>query len=377
MIAAAAICTSVGLAQPVAAEGSTSLDLRLRYERVEQDNALRDADALTLRVRLGYSAPVWNALTGFVEVEGVAALVDDYAPEQPGYSVIADPAESEINQYGLRYAGVPGLEATLGRSRLVLDNARWVGNVGWRQNEQTFDGAFVRYGSGAFSGRYAWLHNVNTITASNVDLDAHLINAGWVVAPALTLSVYAYLLDFAAQASADLDTYGLRASGARPLGATLKLHYALESARQRATTADARFDTDYLAAELGLSAGAITFMLGHETLGSDGGDFALQTPLATKHAFQGWTDIFLVTPAAGVRDSYASLGGTLGPLKLTAAWHDYRADAGGADYGSEWNLSAGMKLHGKLGGLLKYARYDADAFGVDTEKLWLQFEYAL
>lgn len=34
--------------------GVVSGDIRLRYESVEQDNALKDADALTVRTRLGY-----------------------------------------------------------------------------------------------------------------------------------------------------------------------------------------------------------------------------------------------------------------------------------------------------------------------------------
>src|SRR3546814_12023345 len=40
----------------------------------------------------------------------------------------------------------------------------------------------------------------------------------------------------------------------------------------------------------------------YEVLGSDAGVFAFQTPLATLHKFQGWADLFLTTPSAGVRD---------------------------------------------------------------------------
>jgi hypothetical protein len=380
-IVLATVCIAIGAASAAPPSGTTQLDLRLRHEHVRQDNDLRDADALTLRARLGYSVPATPALTAFIELESVAALIGDYAPQQPGYAVVADPAESEVNQYGLRYVGaaddIPGLEATFGRSRLVLDNARWVGNVGWRQNEQTFDGAFLRYGSGPFSARYAWLHNVNTVTAGNVDLDAHVVHLTWDVTAPLTLTAYAYLLDYAAVGAADLDSFGLRASTTQSLGRALQLRSVAEAAHQRARTPDADFEADYLAVELALSAAGATLTLGHEQLGSDGGDFAVQTPLATKHAFQGWADVFLQTPPTGVRDSHVSLSGALGPLKVLVALHDYRADAGSTRYGREWNLSAGTKLHPRLGTLLKYARYAADGFGVDTEKLWLQFEYAL
>ncbi|MEQ1439093.1 hypothetical protein AAG565_07000 [Fontimonas sp. SYSU GA230001] len=362
------------------AGGITQLDLRLRYERVEQDNALDDADALTLRTRLGYSTRAWNALTAFVEMENVSALVDDYAPENAGYSVVADPEGAEVNQYGLRYNGVPGLAATLGRSKLILDNARWVGNVGWRQNEQTFDGVFLKYtGIPALTGQYAYLSNVNTITGTNVDLDGHLLNLGWALLPQLTLTGYAYLLDYMAAAATDFDTYGLRAAGSAPITDAVKLIYAAEYARQKAETAAADFDADYLLAELGVGFKPVTVTVGYEVLGSDGGAFGLQTPLATKHAFQGWADVFLTTPPTGVRDLYVSASGSAGPVKLAAAYHQFSADETTPtldDYGSEIDLSAGMKLVGKLGGLVKYARYSADDFGVDTDKLWVQLDYA-
>ena len=42
---------------------------------------------------------------------------------------------------------------------------------------------------------------------------------------------------------------------------------------------------------------------GYELLGSDGVTVAFSTPLATLHAFEGWADKFLATPAAGITDS--------------------------------------------------------------------------
>ncbi|MGL1204265.1 alginate export family protein, partial [Vibrio parahaemolyticus] len=32
---------------------------------------------------------------------------------------------------------------TVGRQRITLDDQRWVGNAGWRQNEQRFDAARI------------------------------------------------------------------------------------------------------------------------------------------------------------------------------------------------------------------------------------------
>ena len=47
--------------------------------------------------------------------------------------------------------------------------------------------------------------------------------------------------------------------------------------------------------------GSFGLKAGYEVLGgADVPNHAFQTPLATLHAFQGWADKFLTTPAAGV-----------------------------------------------------------------------------
>ena len=132
--------------------------------------------------------------------------------------------------------------------------------------------------------------------------------------------------------------------------------------------------------EPSIAAGGITVRAGWEHLGGNG-VHALQSPLATLHAFNGWADKFLVTPPAGLEDRYASLAGSVGRERAGArsawqvAWHDYRADRGGAGYGREWNASLSLPLAKGLGALLKVADYRAGGFARDTRKLWLQVEY--
>jgi hypothetical protein len=79
-----------------------------------------------------------------IEAESVKALnkqFDSKATGQTGngHAVVADPESNEINQAYLSYSGIDNTVVKWGRQRLILDNARFVGNVGWRQNEQTFD----------------------------------------------------------------------------------------------------------------------------------------------------------------------------------------------------------------------------------------------
>ncbi len=361
--------------------GTVNVNLRLRYELVEQDNALEDADALTLRTALGYTTQAWNGVSAFVEMENIDALVDDYSgvPPPTQFSVVADPEGTEVNQWGVRYTGIKGLVATLGRSKLILDNARWVGNVGWRQNEQTYDGYFLKatpLANVTLNGAY--ITNVNNIFFANVDLEGVLLNAQWVASPALALTAYGYLLDYnvITPATPDADTVGLRATGGLPLGETVKLSYVAEFARQEATTAGGDFEADYLLGELALGIKGVSLAVGYEVLGSDGGSYAVMTPLATLHAHNGWNDLFLVTPTAGLNDLYMRLSGNLGKTAWMAKFHEFSADEGNADYGTEFNIQLTRPLVGKLSGGLKYGAYSADTLAVDTDKFWTWLGYA-
>jgi len=120
------------------------LDTRLRTEDVEQEPLANDASAMTLRARLGFeTGKAWNT-TLLVEGEGVIPIDGDYRPDpsvptMTTYPVVADPESYAINRLQLVNTSLPGTTLTLGRQRILLDDQRFVGNVGWRQNEQTFD----------------------------------------------------------------------------------------------------------------------------------------------------------------------------------------------------------------------------------------------
>jgi hypothetical protein len=119
--------------------------------------------------------------------------------------------------------------------------------------------------------------------------------------------------------------------------------------------------------------------LGSERLGSGGGR-AFQTPLATLHAFNGWADVFLVTPVDGLEDRYAGVQGSLPMGGKAFAWqivaHDYQSVRGN-DYGREWNASMAMPLQSGLSALVKYADYRSNGFMRDTRKVWIQLEWKL
>lgn len=361
------------------AGGQANLDLRLRHEHVRQDNPLSDAHATTLRARLGYSTASWHGLQSLVEFSGTGDLSDarynSLRNGETGRSIVADPHGSRINRAQLGYAPMQGVAITAGRQRLILDNARFVGNVGWRQNEQTFDAVQLRTELVPDTTvTYAYLHRVNGIMLSGSRMEGHLLNARYAPLPQLALTAYGYWLDFREDRPADADrrTLGLRASGS--FAWAVPLHYTLEYARQDGHADAPDLDADYWLAELRTETGPLSWTVGYEILGSDG-TAAFQTPLATLHAFQGWADIFLNTPADGVRDLYVSAGGSVAGTRLSATFHHFEADRGGADYGREWNLLAARALAPGLNGTIKFAEYRARDLAVNTRKLWLMTEY--
>ena len=387
MIARTCLALALAAALPATAvaagQGGWNAQLRYRHEYVSDDAFAAAARADTLRMRLGYA---WAWAGGFeagADLEAIAAdgRFNSTANGRGQYPVVADPAAVELNQAWLRWRGPRGA-ATVGRQRILLDNQRFVGNVGWRQNEQTYDAVAAEFAPlEGVTLRYAWLDRVHRVFSDEArdplarerDLDAHLANAGWKGA-AGALVAYGYWLEDQDLATASTRTLGLRYTGQRALGAT-SLGWALEYAKQGDHANNPlRVDADYLLVEPSLSLNGLNWKLGFERLGGDG-SHAFQTPLATLHAFNGWADKFLTTPAGGLDDTYLGWNRKFGKFNAAAAWHDFRADAGSVRYGSEWDASLGYTFDPHWSGLLKLADYRADAFARDTRKLWLSVEY--
>ena len=100
---------------------------------------------------------------------------------------------------------------------------------------------------------------------------------------------------------------------------------------------------------------------------------APQTPLATLHAFQGWADQFLATPANGVEDLMATLSGGYKGFKLTGVYHDFNFEHVNGDIGHEWDAVLSRTFCDHYTVELKVADYIADntTFAkLDTLKAW-------
>ncbi|MEM7016555.1 MAG: alginate export family protein [Pseudomonadota bacterium] len=387
-VAAALLASSVGTVNTVSAAdtlvdaikgGSYKLNFRLRYEDVNLDGG-NDASAFTLRSRLTLKTATYQGLGALVEFDNVKALSDvDYTDGVTvrGTAPIADPEGTEVNQAYLSWTG-GGNTAKFGRQRILLDNQRFVGGVGFRQNEQTYDAVSVT--SKAFEKTnlfYAYVFNVNRIfgedtPAGDHESNTHLLNVSYAGLPIGKLTAYAYLLDNEDLARFSTNTFGVRLAGSQKVSEDLKIMYTAEFAKQSDAADNAlNYDANYYVLEGGASFSGITAKVGYEVLGSDGGAAAFITPLATLHKFQGFVDRFLVTPAAGVQDLYFQVGGKVGPVNLQVFYHNYEAEEGSAEYGSEWSFLAAWKIDKNFGLSLKYSDYNADEFSTDLSKLWL------
>ncbi|GIX50179.1 MAG: hypothetical protein KatS3mg132_373 [Limisphaera sp.] len=376
-------------------EGRFSLNVRARYEFVDQDNLPLDSHAGTIRTRFGFTTAPFHGFQGMLEAENILAVDDDSynaagANGQPLRPVVADPETTEINQAWLAWTWTNRFTLKAGRQRIVFDNHRFIGDVGWRQNMQTYDAVALTWKpcrDVVLDYAYLWevrrvFGNVSGLPPANrnFDSDSHLVHLSWAPHRAARLSAYAYLLDLENDAgpNASSATYGLAWSGTQPIGGDFHLDYRLEGAWQT-DYADSTLDygAPYYHVELAGRYRRFTLGAAWETLGNDNG-VPVRTPLATLHAWNGWADVFLNTPAAGLRDLQGFVQVTLpGEIPVRLVYHKFDAEDGGADYGQELDLLASKRIGRHWTLLAKYAWYDGadQPYDFTIHKVWAQVEF--
>ncbi len=387
----------LGLSDVALAQSSESSDTgvqlewnaRLRHEQVDNAAYSPHAYADTLRLRLGIRSQIGYGWSYFIEGAGTVSAGNHYnsgANGQTQYPSITDPKGAELNQAWLAWQGDTA-SAKVGRQEMTLDNQRWIGTAPWRQFEQTFDAVALQWKPAAnWILSYDWINRVNRVAGPDAinplarqrDLNTHLLHAAWGHGRQQVVG-YAYLHKDKDVATASTATYGVRWTG-KP-AADGGFGWSVEGARQYDYANNPLgFAHNYWLVEPSWTQWGITGKLGWEFLGGNNRT-ALQTPLASLHAFNGWNDQFTVTPVAGLQDYYATLNGPLGTTGVarrfawTVTYHEFRSDRGNARYGSEWDASLSYVLMPGLNALLKAADYRADQWGRDDTKLWLQLEW--
>ena len=367
-------------------QGKTTLSYRLRFENVSAEDSSKDANALTLKTRLTWESGFYKHAGFTVEMDDVTALTDvNYTDgvTARGTLPIADPESTEINQAFLQYKGFIDTDILYGRQRIILDNQRFVGGVGFRQNEQTYDGLVIANTSLANTRViFAHVNNVNRIfgeatAKGDIETNANMLNINYRGIEDVNASAYAYLISY--EASDDtLDTYGARITGKTILSG-VKTLYTAEFAAQLNGIGPKEYNTAYMHLMAGAKVRGITTKIGLEILGSDSGVMGFSTPLATGHKFQGWADKFLNTPANGVQDMHLKVSTKINDIKLVGVFHNFSAvepvtDNLGDNYGQEIGFIVAKKFKAGRIVSLKYANFIGDRSDYnDVSKLWLSY----
>jgi len=372
-------------------DGKIALAFRYRYEFVDDDNFPEEAKASTLRSRLSLQSGSYRDFSFFLEADDIREIgSDDFnagagnTPSRTMYPVVADPEGTEVNQAYADYRGFAGTLVRLGRQRINLDNQRFVGGVGWRQNEQTFDAVSVDWSDERSRVFYAAVDNVNRIYGEDVpDGDhrqdpTHLLNLSTEVAGIGRLSAYHYAIDNEDVLTLSTRTTGVRLAGkANPSGAKpsgVAVTYQVEYAQQSDSADNPRsIDADYWHLGAGVGAGILEVSAGWEVLGGDADEpgQAFRTPLATLHAFNGWADMFLTTPDAGLDDRYLALKATHEGWVAEVRAHRFEAEEGGAEFGDETDLRVGYRFGPHLQLDLFAAAFNGVEGYQDVTKAWL------
>lgn len=367
------------------------IDIRARYEYADIDG-LNESNAFTVRERLGLQTMSWHGFSALVEGEFSQAAGDNYHggaaganPFDPTRAAIADPESNELNQAFLHYSGYD-MVAKFGRQRIIYDNSAFIGNVGWRQNEQTYDAISI---SGSWidslTVNYAYIDRVNRIfgsdaagNAGSLSSEVHALNLSYTGTEGIKLGAYAYIMEFPSLPGWDNSTFGVSAAG--------KLH-GLDLYGEVAWQDDAGATRNGEALYFHATAtkplfGNQSLTVGVESLGA-----GFKTPLATNHAFNGFADAFLGGRTGGTHngltDTYVSHSLPIfWGMKWTNTLHAFGDDEVSAGYGWEYDSVLVKKFDENFSALAKFAYFDGggDPFVgagalADTTRFSIELDY--
>ena len=366
-----------------------SLDVRTRYEYRDAEGK-DSSHALTVRARAGLLLGDFYGFSGFAELEATEALVDDYNagggadPSNDSRTTISDPENAELNRAWLQYRREE-LAVKVGRQRIIRNNAAFIGNVGWRQNEQTFDAASLGYEGEGFNVFYAYSNRVQRIfgydatdAARKFDGDFHMID-GSIDLDGGSLGGYVYLVDVD-----NNDNVG-RSNTFGTYYKCRSLHAELAWQNGNSTLPGAGdYDSFYGHVNYSKKIGGATYGGGLEYLEED-----FKTPLATVHAFNGFADAF-IGQRIGLNDKGGRYDGLsdlyLSYVRPEICWdltfkgfaHYFLDDGFGDAYGWELDGVLVKKFNEQLTGLLKTAFFfEDDGTGgyEDIKQVSVQLDY--
>jgi len=365
------------------------LQVRPRIEIAKIDG-LERSEAYTIRTHVGLGTKPWEGFSTHVQLENVWSLdtetYNDAVQGPNGETIIADPETTELNEVWLQLqrddllrlfspdAPDVDLGAKAGRQAILLDDTRFVGNVNWRQNEQTMDAvrAQTDFGIDALTVEYLYLWDIRRVfgdkggpLTEDYTSSSHLARVHW-GAETFTVTAFAYLLDFENDSPANSsNSYGTRITATTELDDAWSLRWAGSYAFQ---TDAAKNPVDYHAHYAWVSGDVVHAALGsagvvYELLGSDDGKSQFVTPLATAHEFNGFADVFVTNGGPkGLQDLQLRVSAQL-PWEFAGQlqYHEYWRADGGDHIGRELDTVVTRRFNDYLTGLVLFAWFDGDS----------------
>ena len=450
--------------------GKNLTSFRLRYENVSQDGLqpptivgattnptatqdLKDADAFTLRSLIGWQTAPFHNFSFAGQIIDVSKIDDHFSdstngtlingtsnqPDRVQYAKVVDPDYTGVNQLYVDWTGIKNTRIRAGRQQINLDNVRFVGDIGFRQVMQVFDGVSVLNKSipdtEVFLGHMESVRQITTVLRTKGALE--MANIKYRLSPTESLVGYAYLSGFddlglgrawfgnAPAAGAVVQgkngninqkadqsnkVFGLRLDGTHPFNPNFRAHYTAEYAKQTDYSGgDSRIDAHYYKLGGGLGFDNFNMRIDQELLSSNNSKYAFQTPFGTNHLFQGWVDKFLATPVEGIRDTFVTATYRYDNFTFFADYHLFNSDedfhtvgsgaaTNGNKFGKEWNVAATWNLDKNWMTKLEYGKFtEGDKYALlatavpannitaiananrgrvrDTDKLWLTASY--
>lgn len=373
--------------------GTPDVDVLASYEYKNRDDATSPGKQFSVRTRIGYRTGTFFDTELYAQFHNLTNVQEEFRHQDGGDSdrdLIADPDGNRLYKAFLDYKGIADTLVRAGRQEIILDDARLLGNIGWRLNGQSFDAVSITNTSIKDLKIYAaYANQVNTIFLTHVDLDHfYLFNAKYSPFEKHNLSVYTYLLDTESEADSSRDsaTYGFRF-----VGKPAPFDYYIDYTHQSDFADGEDHDADMLNAYFGMQIAKVNLGGGYSYIsGQDGDDRAFDTLFSTAHKFNGFADLFLSTNggglAAGLQDYYVKASTKAFGFKFVAVYHYFDTvedDGFDGTYGDEIDLVLVKPINKNLKLLIKYANFmqDDDLSNgvanptVDTEILTARLQY--
>lgn len=351
-------------------KGDAYVDARYRLHSVEtKGSTLEDAQASTLRTRVGYKTGAFKGLSAQVEVQNVSRIGGGYNDGVNGQTdtyQVTDADSTELNHATLTYTGLKDTAFVFGRQAVNLDNGRFVGADEWRQNNTTHD-AYVAVNSSIkdVTAIYGYVRKVNLgvgedSAVSSLDTESHLVNLSYNGLEAGKVTAYGYFLNVEDVPAISSATYGVRFAGETGM-AVYEAEYATQNNYENN---DTQYRQQYMHVAAGMKMGEDAMVkVGFEKLGGNG-TAAFQTPLSSSTDFNGWSNVFAnggfhLTPADGIKDTYIK-GEMKAPMgvMVKAEAHYLESDNDAYEYGSDYGVEVSKDFMENYSGAVRLMHFD-------------------